>query len=188
MATATEPKLLTAEEYLANPEFQRTRNELVKGEVVELSPPPGPLHGLICMNVGYHLGRYTRETGLGLAFSNDTAVRTTRNPDSVRGADILYYSIARLPRDQVTSGVPEIPPDVIFEVVSPNDRIREVRAKVNEYLAAGVGLVGVVDPRTRTVSLFRDNELNSVVLGEAEALRDLPELPGFEMAVADIFG
>ncbi len=186
MATAT--KLLTAEEYLANPEFNWTRTELVNGEVVELSPPPGAQHGMICMNVGYHLSRFARETGLGLVFGNDTAVRTTRNPDSVRGADVMYYSIARLPRDQVTQGVPEIPPDVVFEIVSPNDRMREVRAKVNEYLAAGVGLVGVVDPRNRTVSLFRDDELNSVVLVEAEMLRGLPELPGFELAVSDIFG
>jgi Uma2 family endonuclease len=186
MATATDRILLTAEEYLANPEFSRTRNELVNGEVVELSPWQGFEHRLICVNVGYFLSRCAREAGH--VFGNNTAVRTTRNPDSVRGADVMYYSIARLPRDQITSGVPEIPPDVIFEVVSPSDRMREVRQKVNEYLAAGVALVGVVDPRTRTVSLFRDQDLNSVVLGEAETLRELPELPGFELSVADIFG
>ena len=74
MATAAQPKLLTAEEFMAADLGEGTF-ELVRGEVVEV-PPPMPEHGRVCVNSGFALESYGRQSGLGYALSNDSAVLT----------------------------------------------------------------------------------------------------------------
>jgi Uma2 family endonuclease len=51
-----------------------------------------------------------------------------------------------------------VPPELVFEVRSPTDRWREVHAKVAEYLAAGVGVVCVIDEQTATAHVFGADE------------------------------
>ena len=60
---------------------------------------------------------YGRQSGLGYALSNDSAVLTERDPDTVRGADVCFYSHARWPRIQVGKTLPPVPPDLAVEVV-----------------------------------------------------------------------
>src|SRR5262245_20441471 len=139
MATAAETRLLTAEEFMAADLGEGT-HELVRGEVVEM-PPAMPEHGLICVNIIYLLESYGRQSGLGYALANDSAVVTERNPDTVRGADVCYYSHARWPRAQVAGKLPPVPPDLVVEVVSPGNRIAQIIKKVSEYLEIGVSLV-----------------------------------------------
>ncbi|HKI20124.1 MAG TPA: Uma2 family endonuclease, partial [Isosphaeraceae bacterium] len=74
MATATTTKLVTAEEFMAA-DLGEGSFELVRGEVVEV-PPAMPEHGRVCGNAFYLLETYGRQTGLGYALSNDSAVVT----------------------------------------------------------------------------------------------------------------
>ncbi|HEV3165241.1 MAG TPA: Uma2 family endonuclease, partial [Isosphaeraceae bacterium] len=85
MAT-TSNSLLTAEEFM---ELYADRGnfELVRGEVIELSPTR-PEHGIVCLNIGAMLRDYGKATGFGYGMVNDTAVVTERGPDTVRGADV----------------------------------------------------------------------------------------------------
>jgi Uma2 family endonuclease len=92
MASVTQPRLLTAEEFMAA-DLGEGNFELVRGEIVEM-PPAMPEHGRVCANACYVLESYGRQTGLGYALSNDTAVVTERGPDTVRGADV---SLPELP-------------------------------------------------------------------------------------------
>ena len=85
-----------------------------------------------------------------IALSNDSAVVTERRPDTVRGADVCFYSHARWPRaSKVGNKLPPVPPDLAVEVVSPGNRIAGIMKKVAEYLEVGVSLVWVVYPKTR---------------------------------------
>jgi Uma2 family endonuclease len=77
-------------------------------------------------------------------------------------------------------------PDLILEVVSPNDLAWEVDVKVTEYLQAGVPLVWVFYPDTRTVSVYRADG-QAARLGMGETLRGAEVLPGFACLVADVF-
>ena len=138
MATVTQPKLLTAEEFMAADLGEGTF-ELVRGEVVEL-PPAMPEHGRVCVNVGFALESFGRQTGYGYCLSNDSAVLTERGPDTVRGADVCFYSHARWPRSQVGNSLPPVPPDLAVEVYSPGNRRGEMNKKVTEYLGVGVSL------------------------------------------------
>lgn len=184
MSTASRPRLLTAEEFM-DADLGDGHYELVRGEVVRLSPPYYP-HGSVCHNVSGLFWDYERQTRYGHAATNDSAVQTTRRPDSVRGPDVMFYSNARWPKPEAGQKLPPVAPDVAVEVLSPGDRRREVEAKVAEYLQAGVLAVWVVDFRKRTVSIHR-SDASVVVLKDGDVIQDQPELPGFHGPVSVVF-
>jgi Uma2 family endonuclease len=88
MATVTQTKLLTAEQFMAADLGEGTF-ELVRGEIVEV-PLAMPKHGVVCANVCGTLWAYGRKSGYGYALSNDSAVVTERDPDTVRGPDVCF--------------------------------------------------------------------------------------------------
>jgi Uma2 family endonuclease len=151
-------------------------------------PPAMPRHGLVCGKVFFALELFGRQTGFGYAIPNDSAVQTERDPDTVRGADVCFYSNARWPQSEVGDRIPPVPPDVAVEVLSPRNRPADVREKVAEYLTVGVSVVMIVDPKNRTVAIHRLGGDPATVLGDADVLEGLAELPGFVCPVARFFG
>lgn len=77
-------------------------------------------------------------------------------------------------------------PDLAVEVLSPDDRPSEVREKVAEWLGAGALAVWVMDPKGRTVTVHEPGR-RTVRLAATEVLRGGNALPGFEIAVGEIF-
>src|SRR5512135_1287360 len=94
---ATAAKKITAAEFRAM-DLGDGLHELVRGEIVELTPPEY-WHGYICLNIGAILREFGRRTGHGHVASNDSCVDVS--DDTVRGADVAYYSEARWPRERV---------------------------------------------------------------------------------------
>ena len=92
MATVAE-KLLTAEEYGELPDNGQP-TELVRGRIVPLNMP-APRHGEICVVTIYLLKRFLEDHPLGRVVSNDSGVITERDPDTVRGGDLAFYSYQR---------------------------------------------------------------------------------------------
>ncbi len=151
MATAP-PKLMTAEEFAAL-EIDAPV-ELVRGEVVEM-PRPGMRHGVICNSLSYHLTAWKRESGDHYLVVADSGIITEHGPDTVRGPDLYLIQRKRLPDGHVIPGFLEIPPDLCVEVVSPHDLWKDVIAKVDEYLQAGVLEVWVIEPDERKIYVYR---------------------------------
>src|SRR5436309_2752413 len=111
---------MTAAEFL-DADLGERSCELIQGEVVPMSPG-NKEHGTIAINIGAILREYGRRTGFGYVSGLDMAVQTGRQPDTIRGADVAFYSHARLPRDRSRRGIPEVAPDLVAEVVSPGNR------------------------------------------------------------------
>lgn len=151
MATAI--SLLTAEQFAELPESLHRSIELVKGNLVEMNPPM-PRHGEICFRVAHIVGIYLDEHPEGRIVTNDSNVLIERDPDTVRGADVAYYSFERVPKGPLPAGFLPIAPDFVFEVLSPNDRWSEMHSKIADYLSAGVKAVCVLDDSTRTLQAF----------------------------------
>ncbi len=185
MATASQTKLMTAEEFMAA-ELGEGRFELLRGEVIEV-PPSMPDHGLVCANVAGVLWDYGRHSGYGYVLSNDAAVQTEHDPDTVRGADVSFYSHARWPLSKVTDELIPVPPDLAVEVVSPSNRRGAILKKIGEYREAGVLMVWVVHPKRRYVAVYRADEDVPDVYREGDVLEGFPELPGFRCPVSDFF-
>lgn len=183
MATATD-RLLTAEEFSRRPSADHIE-ELVRGRVI-MSPPPTREHGFTCIEIGYRLRRFLEERDLGRAFGNDSAIVTQRDPDTVRGADVAFYSYQRLPKGRSLKGYgPEIP-ELVVEVLSPSERWSNVLAKVIEYLNAGVFVVALLDPESRAAHVYR-SEAPPVTLGADDSVTFPDILPGFEVVVGQLF-
>lgn len=182
-AVATSTGLMTADEFTAR--YANIHAELVKG-IVKESPMPGIKHGMICLTIGRLIGNHVEAHDLGRVMSNDTWVRTGSNPDTVRGADICFFSYARLPKGDVPDGIHPIAPDLVVEVRSPSDRWNDLFAKVAEYLKTGVRVVVVLDPSSTTASVYRDDELQQI-FHNSDPLTLPDVLPGFSIPVDRLF-
>lgn len=160
MATAG-IKPITAEEfYTLSPELGDC--ELVQGEIVTMTPP-GFRYGHICRRVSKVVGNHVDDHDLGWLICNDSGMLTQRNPATVRGPDVSYFSYERLPRGEPLSGYPPVPADVVWEVLSPFDQAKDTSAKVAEYLAIGVRAVCVIDPDQRIVTTYTPGETPQVL-------------------------
>jgi len=181
-APATTP-LLTAEEFAEL--YQDQRVELVKGRVVEI-PIPFILHGKVCNWVAFYLTQHVVSRALGHVMSNDSWIVVDRDPDTVRGSDICFFSYDRLPKGKISAGLIDAVPELVFEVRPPSDRWTKVMAKVLEYLAAGVQVVVVIDPKSESASVFRsDDRQTTFEIDQSLVLPDV--LPDFSVPVRVFF-
>jgi Uma2 family endonuclease len=158
-ATAAAPpaeRLLTAEEYAKLPDTG-VPTELVRGRVVEMNVS-APRHGEICSKVARLVGNYADNHGLRGVVVGHSGVITGRNPDTVRGADVAYYSYTRVPRGPLPAGYLDVVPELVFEVRSPTDRWSHLFAKAGEYLEAGVTVVCILDQMSERVLVCRAEE------------------------------
>jgi Uma2 family endonuclease len=175
---------LTAEEYFRLPDDGR-HIELVRGRVVAMNMP-GFEHGEICVTIASLLRAFVSERGLGRVVGNDSGVLTERDPDTVRGADVSYYSYTRVPRGRRPKGYPGVSPELVIEVLSPSDTWAKILGKVSEYLEAGVIVVCVVDPNQGRVFVHRsDSPAEELTEEEEFTLPDL--LPDFRVRVGRFF-
>ena len=158
--------------------------ELVEGRILHMTPT-GSEHGAIESNLSFELGSFVRQHGLGRVLVGEVGIYTRRNPDSVRGADVAFISGARI-SIRPAKGFLEVAPELVVEIMSPDDRWRDVRQKLGEYFAIGVERVWIVEPDSRTVLVYR-SETEMGKLGEGETLEGEGVLEGFAVPVARLF-
>ena len=109
-------------------------------------------------------------------------IYTHRNPDTVRGADVLYISKERA-AELSGAAYLDVAPDLVVEVLSPDDRWNNMMQKLREYFAIGVRLA---DPDSRTVSVHRSlTDVSEFTAGDSLSGDDV--LPGFSVSVASLF-
>jgi Uma2 family endonuclease len=108
------------------------------------------------------------------------------HPGKVRRPDVTFIRADRFSQDMLQLGYLHIAPDLAVEVISPGDLAHEVAEKIEEYLAADVQLLWVVEPELRIVDVYRKN--GSIArLRESDELQGENVLPGFRCRVADLF-
>ena len=177
-------QLMTADQLLSLPD-DGYRYELVRGELRKM-PPAGAEHGKLSVKVTLSLGNYVAAHNLGEVYGSETGFLISSNPDHVRAPDVAFIRRERVAAAGYVPGYFPGPPDLAVEVISPNDRYTEVAEKVADWLAAGVQLVILVDPRRRSVTLHAPGQ-PPVTLTEADTLDGGPVVPGWQLPVRDIF-
>ena len=176
--------LLGYEEFVER--YADRRAELVNGVVEELPVPRFP-HGWVAATLTRLMGNHVAEHDAGWVVSHDTFVRVKRDPDTVRGPDLAYFSYATLPKGPVPQDPKDVIPDLVAEVKSPSDPWGQVFTKVGEYLDAWVRVVLVIDPDSQTALIYR-GEANCETLHAADTLWIPDLLPGWELPLAGLFG
>jgi len=179
MSTTT--RLMTAEE-LFNLNDDSHRHELIKGELLTMSPA-GDEHGAVTVNLTILLGVYVKENNLGVLRAAETGFKLESNPDTVLAPDIAFIA-----RDRAGTRSPFYrsgPPDLAVEVLSPSDSKPKVERKTALWLGLGAKAVWNVDPRKRTVEVMRGDGERKLFHVTDELVDDT--VPGFRVAVSEIF-
>lgn len=176
--------LLTVEQYARLPDTGRP-TELVRGRIVEMNLPT-PRHGQVCNEVAWLLNSYIRPNQLGEIAINDAGVITARDPDTLRGADVAFYSSVRFGKGRLPDGYLDKVPDLVFEVLSESDRWSAVLAKVAEYLDGGVTAVCILDPSDETAYVYHGDRPVRILAAAQDFV--VPDVLGeFRVQVADFF-
>jgi Uma2 family endonuclease len=161
------------------------RTELIRGELV-VREPAGYRHGSVAARLLVALGPFVESRELGQVFTAETGFRLRKDPDTVRAPDVAFVTRDRLP-DTPPRGYAALAPDLVVEVLSPDDRPGEVLSKVGDWLEAGTSLVWVVDPERHSARVYRADGSQDH-LGESDRLDGETLLPGFECEIRPIFG
>ena len=173
--------LMTAEQLLDR--VGQGRSELIRGELVELMPV-GQLHGKLVARLLFWLMIFLEDHPLG-SVSTEVGVLLTRDPDLVYGPDILFIAKER-------DGDPNSPrfyhgaPDLAVEVLSPEDRAGKVQEKIRDYLHFGTRLVWLVDPTSRTVTVYHPSGEAHIYSGNDQVTGE-DVLPGFSFTPEKLF-
>lgn len=172
----------TPEDLLSMPD--RGRYELVDGQLLERHMSIGS--SIIATVINARLTLYVLSHRLGWVFQADGGLQIfPGSPTKVRFGDGAFISRARSPQRPDTGHL-RVAPELVLEVVSPNDEAADVNEKVREYLAAGVLLVWVVYPESRSIDVYRPSA-NNTQLSEGDELSGEDVVPGFSMPVREIF-
>lgn len=148
--------------------------------------PASQQHGRLGMRVSGPLDRYVEEHGLGIVFAAETGFRLASSPDTVLAPDVAFVRQERVDAIGDVEGYWPGAPDLAVEVVSRHDLYTAVEEKVIDWLEAGAGMVVVVNPRKRTVTVYRS--LTAItILTEQDTLDGGDVVPGWPLPVRDIF-
>ncbi len=184
MSTPTHSiSITTAEELLSAP-ADLGRCELVRGKLIVTGPESGR-HGAVSATIGVALLSFVETNGLGQVIGSSAGYVLSRGPDTVRQPDASFLTAERF-KDQDLDAFLEGAPDLAVEVLSPSNTAAEMRAKMDDYFGAGCRVLWIVDPLRKSVVVHRP-DASPVILTEDDTLTDEDLLPGFSLAVRDVF-
>lgn len=182
MATATEKRKYTYEDYLNTPDDKRY--ELIEGELL-MTPSPVPYHQWVAKNFVYDLERFVRQNKAGKVFGAPCDVLL--NNENVLEPDVLFISTERLSiiGEKNIQGAP----DLIVEVLSESTAYRDLVKKKRLYAEFAVKEYWIVDPNERTVDVYRLSRKDFVQAkrySENDILES-PLLPGLKISLTEVF-
>ncbi len=163
-----------------HPDYQM---ELVDGEIIVMSPS-GLESEEVGIEIAAQLRNWVRPRRLGRVSGSSGGFRLPNEDKDVRAPDVSFILAERLPR--TTEDYAELVPDLMFEVKSKTDTMAKLREKIQEFLRLGTKVGVLVDPRTRTMEVYRLNQ-DKIVLGDEDML-EVPELlPGWQLPVVEVW-
>lgn len=183
--STTSTALMTAEELMNLPDDD-LRHELINGELITMPLPKAP-HGRAATRLGGRLLQFVGDHDLGEVCIGDVGYQLTWNPDTALGPDISFISKQRLKEMGEVEGYWQGPPDLAVEVLSPGDRRGKVNKKISLWLRSGAKQVWTVDPKQRTVTVYR-SESDTTTFSDSDYLESHDLLPGFRISLDKIFG
>lgn len=148
-----------------------------KGEIVSMSPSGGGT-GARNAHVVKVLGRWADDNGSGNVFDSSTGFElpngAVRSPDA---SWVRRERLAHLSPEELEHFLP-LCPDFVIEIASPSDRLPDLKAKMDEYIANGAQLGWLIVPAAGAVYVYRPDE-KPQRLSRADTVAAEPILPGF---------
>ena len=175
--------LVTADDLLTLEKLGKS-TELVRGRLI-VREPPSTYHGRVQATLTVLVGAYVRTHALGAVFGQDTGFKIASDPDTVRAPDLAFVDRTRV--EQIARrGYAALAPDLVAEILSPDDRPGEVLTKVGDWLEAGVRLVWVIDPDRQVAAVYRADGSVETHASDADVDGEAV-LPGFSFRLVELF-
>src|SRR5947209_19189568 len=178
-------QLFTAEQLLHLPSDD-FKYELVEGVLIKMSPT-GFEHGDIAATMAALLWSHVKANKLGRVLGAETGFKLASNPDTVLAPDAAFIRQEEFDRVGLTKKFWPGAPDLAVEVMSPDDTARKTDEKAKAWLAHGARMVWVVNPKQRTVSVYRPGA-GVAVLTASDTINGQELVPGFRCDVKEVFG
>lgn len=157
--------------------------ELIDGILVE--KPMGYFESLLASLIISRLAPFVYEHQLGIVLGEAGTLQIL--PDQVRIPDVSFISWARFPDGKLPKeSVPAVVPDLAIEILSRSNTEREMDRKRQDYFQAGVKILWIIDPATRTTTVFTAAEDAGQPVAIDEPLSATSILPGFTLTLADL--
>lgn len=190
-ATAISTGVMTLDEFIRRFD-QDGPFEILDGEIVPKMPNIFG-HSVIIKKVFVALLPYEKQ-GLGEVFPETTFVLMDA-PDWVKSSripDLLFVGAGRLEAYRATfkdwqQKPPILVPDLVIEVVSPNDQYSDIAKRVKRYFSDGVSLVWVIDPQTKEVIVHTLGSDKQAKLSGDATLKGSNILPDFQLKLSELF-
>jgi Uma2 family endonuclease len=163
-----------------HPDYQM---ELVGGEIIFMSPS-GLESDEVAAAIVAQLLNWVRPRRLGRVTASSAGFRLPNKDQDVRAPDASFILAERLPR--TTEDYADLVPDLMFEVKSKTDSVTKLRQKIQEFLELGTTVGVLVDPRTRTMEVYRLNR-DMIVLGDGDELQVPEILPGWKLPIVEVW-
>jgi Uma2 family endonuclease len=166
----------------ANPQLRLERT--ANGELVVM-PPAAPDSSSRNAGIIAQLWNWNQQTGLGVVF--DSSAGFTLPNTAIRGPDAAWMTRERwdaLAPDE-RQRFSHVCPDFVIELRSRSDKKKDLRTKMQEYIAQGTRLGWLIDPRTGTVEIYRPGRA-ALVLKQPRAVSGEDVLPGFVLDLKGI--
>src|SRR5579863_10638357 len=165
--------LMDVEEYLRT-SFEGSDCEFLDGEIVERNMGELP-HGDVQLTLSRLLWRLRKTLGIRVV----TEIRIQIGPRRFRVADIAVWR-----NDNIGTGIPTVPPFLVVEILSPEDRLVRVQPKIQEYLSIGVGWVWVIDPEEKAALCYSKEQpqgLPVTILRTEDPVIEIPLSSAFDL-------
>jgi Uma2 family endonuclease len=180
--TDIQARLYTVDDLLHVPDHGK-RYELIRGEMIEMSPTNG-IHGILTLELATFIRNHIRRNKLGQVFAAETGFLVSTSPDTVLAPDIAFISAART--KPLTEKFVTVAPDLVVEVISPGNTAGEMNEKTSLYFQAGTQQVWIVYPKTQT--LYRYTSITNVtILTRNDNLDGGSFLPDFNLLLEELF-
>jgi Uma2 family endonuclease len=157
--------------------------ELIDGVLVERAM--GTKESLLASLIVHYLWDFLETHDLGLALGPDGVVRLW--PGRIRIPDAAFFSWARLPNGELPDeAIASIVPDLAIEVISKSNTPGEMALKLNDFFRAGIRVVWVLYPKTRTAEVYT-SPTDCKNVGRGGKLLGGDVLPGFSLSLSSLF-
>lgn len=186
MPVVLHPPTMTDDEYFEFcQQYEGVKIERMSDGSVVFMAPAAFETGFRRGEISVELGAWAERDGRGHAFSNTEYIL----PDgSALCPDASWVSRDKI--EQLSSKqkriFPRLCPDFVVELMSPSDRLRDVKKKMQQWIGNGVQLGWLIDPDSRTVIVYRpETEPETIV--DAERVSGEGPVMGFVLELEDIW-
>jgi Uma2 family endonuclease len=158
------------------------RFEIINGEKV-IMPTATPKHGLICISLSSQLYRFVNSCSPTLGYVFDSSTMFRMNRGNMRVPDISFLTKGRMQTDYTIVGAP----DLVVEVISPNNTFGEMHDKLVEYFESGTRLAWLIHSEEEYALVYHNSASPSALIKIGESLSGESVIPNFSLALQDLF-